>query len=128
MEANAVRTARKGFGEGNLSMMTVEQVQKRTDVYSALDQKKALDVASGTAVALLSSVVPFMLSYALTHASGLTAFNYPAVQPVAAAAGLAICILSLPIAMDMKSRSVQGIAASSAVIFWILGLLASFTV
>lgn len=112
--------------------MTTAQTQIQespaSQVYVALEQnKKSVDILTGVSVALLSSHVPFGLSLALARINGLTAGNYPAVEPTAAAAGLAICLLSLPIAYEMKHRSMQAIAISSSIIFWILGLLASFT-
>lgn len=113
-------------------MMTVrEQLQQTvvSNMYGALEQnKKPLDVVTGIGVAILCSHVPFILSFTIARSGGFSALNYPAVEPTAAAAGLAICILSLPIALEMKQRSLPAIMASSAVIFWILGLLAAFTV
>jgi hypothetical protein len=121
----------RAIERGQFTMMTVQhQIEERATekVYAALEKnKKPLDIATGVALAIASSHIPFMLSFGLARINGLTASNYPAVEPTAAAAGLAICLLSLPIAYEMKQRSISAIAISSAVIFWILGLLASFT-
>jgi hypothetical protein len=111
--------------------MMTEQVLEQTSTTSIVvsnPSKKSIDIATGVGVAVLCSHLPFMVSFAMARVNGLTAANYPAVEPTAAAAGLAICLLSLPIAIEMKSRSVQAIAGTSSVIFWILGLLASFTI
>jgi hypothetical protein len=111
--------------------MTTQQLTQPTSsskVLQVATSKKSMDILSGVGVALLCSHLPFIVSFSLARANGLTASNYPAVEPTAAAAGLAICLLSLPIALEMKGRSIQAIGISSAVIFWILGLLASFTV
>jgi hypothetical protein len=112
-------------------MMTQELIQDTatSKTYFNVDtNKKSVDIATGVGIALLCSHLPFIVSFAMARVNGLTASNYPAVEPTAAAAGLAICLLSLPIALEMKGRSIQAIGISSAVIFWILGLLASFTV
>lgn len=110
--------------------MMSEQVLEQTSTTSIIvaPTKKSMDIATGVGVAILCSHLPFMVSFAMARVNGLTASNYPAVEPTAAAAGLAICLLSLPIALEMKSRSVQAIAGTSSVIFWILGLMASFTI
>jgi hypothetical protein len=108
--------------------MMTEQLVNQPTTKQFVDTSKTTDIATGIGIALLSSHLPFVVSFGLARANGLNAINYPAIEPTAAAAGLAICLLSLPIAIEMKGRSIQAIAISSTVIFWILGLLASFTV
>lgn len=108
--------------------MMTEQILNQATTKQFVQTNKPMDIATGVGVALLSSHLPFVISFALARANGLTAGNYPALEATAAAAGLAICLLAMPIAFDLKGRSIQAIAVSSAVIFWILGLLASFTV
>jgi len=111
-------------------MMT--QLMQNTETQQAFvnvqSNKKPMDIATGIGVALMCSHLPFVVSFVLARVNGLSASNYPAVEPTAAAAGLAICLLALPIALELKGRSMQAIGISSAIIFWILGLLASFTV
>lgn len=90
--------------------------------------KKSVDIAGGIVVGLASSVVPFAVSLGLAQINGLNGFNYPAVGPMAAAAGLAVCLLAMPIAYELSRRSVQTIVATTSIIFWILGLMVAFTI
>lgn len=109
-------------------MMLQKQVQKNATFLPNLTQAKLVDIAKGIGVAALGSGIPFALSFAFAHFSGFTAANYPAVEPIAAATGLGICLTALPIALEMKNLSVEGIVASSSSIFLLLGLLAALTV
>jgi hypothetical protein len=106
---------------------TIQEAPNSRFVGALSQNKKRIDLLSGIGIAILCSHVPFAVSFALARINGLTAANYPAVEPTAAAAGLAICLLSMPIAMELKHRSLNVLAFSSAVMFWIFGLLCSFT-
>lgn len=112
-------------------MITEQLIQETagsTAYFQVQSTDKSIDIATGIGVALLCSHLPFIVSFSLARTVGLTAANYSSIEPTAAAAGLAICLLAMPIAFEMKDRSLQAIAVASTVIFWLLGLLASFTV
>lgn len=86
-----------------------------------------LDVLKGTGVAVLSAYLPLAFSFAGCHALGLNGTEYPEVSRVAAIVGVVLVFLSLPVAYELRNRSVLQIAGSSVVIFSVLGALASFT-
>ncbi len=107
-----------------------QQLQKPASIsiYTTTKLNQPIDLLTGVGLAVLVCPVTFAVSFCLAHVNGLTSGNYPEVAANAAAIGLALCLLSGPIALDVSRRSVQTMAALSTVAFWILGLLTSLAV
>ncbi len=112
-------------------MMSLQQQGKKPvsiKMYATTELNKPFDLLTGAGIAVLWSLVPFAVSFCLAHANGLTAGNYPSLESTAAATGLALCFLSVPIALKVIRCSVRTMTVTCVVMFWFLGLITALTV
>lgn len=113
-------------------MLTTESTIERnviaSEYFCAKPTPCPLEIASGICVAGVVTAAPFFAFYSLSQSAGLTAFNYPAIANVASVLGIITCLLSLPVVNDLKKHSGASLAVASAIVFSVLGFVASLAI